>query len=167
MQVRSGGRACPPSDYTMLFFQLKLTQKATESNHCATQTRLFDHVDILPHNTHVPDGTVSPSDLARYPSATHPCSCLGSFVSTLYSCGGAFVFGALVVGSSGRRMLAAPVAPTHGASCIRTLEALARRFTVVQEESDNSRCVDLTEKNWPRASQLCVSKADNNPCIDH
>jgi len=28
MQVRSGGRACPPFDYTMLFFQLKLTQNA-------------------------------------------------------------------------------------------------------------------------------------------
>jgi len=34
----------------------------------APQAHLFDHVDILPHNTHVPDGCVPPCDIARQAS---------------------------------------------------------------------------------------------------
>ncbi len=86
--------------------------------------------------------------------------------STLCNCDGAFVFGALWLDQVDGDGLQLQWLPPTVLPCIRTLEALARRPTVVQEESDNSHCVDFTETKWPRASQLCGSKADNNPCID-
>jgi glucosamine-6-phosphate deaminase len=81
------------------------------------QAHLFDHVDLLPANTHVPDGTVPPSALEAYCRA---------YEESIRAAGG-IDFQVLGIGRTGHIGFNEPGSPRRSRTRMVTLDALTRR----------------------------------------